>query len=56
MADKRKEYNDWLKANPKATKEEKDAKIAELQAKDKEEKEVCKTSDPLGILHQDFIS
>ena len=39
MADKRKEYNDWLKANPKATKEEKDAKIAELQAKDKEEKE-----------------
>ena len=39
MADKRKEYNDWLKANPKATKEEKDAKVAELQAKDKEEKE-----------------
>ena len=39
MADKRKEYNDWLKANPKATKEEKDTKIAELQAKDKEEKE-----------------
>lgn len=39
MADKRKEYNDWLKANPNATKEEKDAKVAELQAKDKEEKE-----------------
>lgn len=39
MSDKRKEYNDWLKANPKATKEEKDAKVAELQAKDKEEKE-----------------
>lgn len=39
MADKRKKYNDWLKANPKATKEEKDAKIAELQAEDKEEKE-----------------
>ena len=39
MANKRKEYNDWLKANPNATKEEKDAKVAELQAKDKEEKE-----------------
>lgn len=39
MTDKRKEYNDWLKDNPKATKKEKDAKISELQAKEKEEKE-----------------